>query len=127
MLIKKKKEKRKKTRSGILKHLHKEPSFVVWWHISATTCQILMSSCQIFMLTCQIIVLTSHIFIYLRMNLNKEKPVFTQLMLKLFQQSKKHMTSQHKDLTSQHYYLTVLHNIRQVNINCRRWLVKKLC
>ena len=28
---------------------------ILWWHISAITCQMIMSTCQLFMLTCQII------------------------------------------------------------------------
>ena len=35
----------------------------VWWHISATTCQIIMSTCQIFMSTCQIFMSTCQIFL----------------------------------------------------------------
>ena len=34
-----------------------------WWHISAITCQIMISTCQIFMLTCQLFMLTCQIFI----------------------------------------------------------------
>ena len=44
-------------------------NWLLWWHISAITCQIIMltcqifmSSCQIFMLTCQIFMLTCHLF-----------------------------------------------------------------
>ena len=36
---------------------------IVWWHISAISCQIIMLSCQIFMLTYQIFMLTCHLFI----------------------------------------------------------------
>ena len=36
--------------------------FLLWWHISAITCQIIMLTCQIFMLTCQIFMLTCQIF-----------------------------------------------------------------
>ena len=44
----------------------KNPKLIsfVWWHISAITCQIIMSTCQIFMLTCQlhVFISTCHIF-----------------------------------------------------------------
>ena len=33
----------------------------LWWHISAITCQIIMSTSQIFMLTCQLFMLTCQI------------------------------------------------------------------
>ena len=32
-----------------------------WWHISAITCQIMMSTCQIFMSSCQLSILTCQI------------------------------------------------------------------
>ena len=34
---------------------------ILWWHISAITCQIIMSTCQIIMSTCQIFMLTCQI------------------------------------------------------------------
>ena len=35
----------------------------LWWHISATSCQIIMSTCQIFLLTCQFFMSTCQIII----------------------------------------------------------------
>ena len=35
---------------------------IIWWHISAITCQIIMLTCQIFMSSCQIFLLNCHIF-----------------------------------------------------------------
>ena len=42
---------------------------ILWWHTSATTCQIIMLTCQIFLLSCQIYMLNYQFFIYEKMYL----------------------------------------------------------
>ena len=115
-----------------ISHMH---SFILW-HISATTCQIIMSTSQIFMssyqiymLICQIFILTCHLLNCWRIDFLYKKYVLAQFMP--YRQKQNYMTSRHnswqinrkngrlsrhQDLTSRHHYLISWHNIWQVDI-----------
>ena len=110
---------------------YSDPS--LWWHISAITCQIVMSNCQIFVLTYYFIILTCHLFICYKINRKKcSCPVYViQITRNLSDKTTQDLTSQHKDLTTRHHYLTGRHhyltswyNIWQEDIMCqKRWLL----